>query len=144
LTNLEKARALLADGNFGSCVLYNNGIIHASGGKGISPMLDFIEAGIDLKGFSAADTVCGKALALLFSYAGVNAVYADLMSEGAVEIFKKNDIRCVRGELVDVIKNRAGTGLCPMERAVENIDEPKIAYATLAGAALVMRRERPI
>jgi hypothetical protein len=141
LTDLEKARALLADGNFGNCILYKNGIIHASGGRGISPMLEFIETGLDLKGFSAADTVAGKALALLFAHAEVGAVYADVMSESAVEIFKKFNIRCVHGELVDVIKNRAGNGICPMERAVEYIDECDKAYEVLRKIYENMRKQ---
>jgi len=131
LTDLEKARALLEDGSFGNCVLYSNGMIHTSKGKGISPMLEFIDAGIDMKGFSAADTVAGKALALLFAYVGIKEVYADVMSKSAVEVFERFEIRCVYGALVDVIKNRAGDGVCPMEGAVENISEPEKALEIL-------------
>jgi hypothetical protein len=131
LTDLEKARALLEDGSFGSCILYKNGIIHASRGKGIAPMLEFLEAGLNMRGFSAADTVAGKALALLFAYAGVKEVYAAVMSRGAVEIFERFEIRCVYSRLTENINNRAKTDLCPMERAVEHVNEPDTAYEVL-------------
>jgi hypothetical protein len=131
LTDLEKARALLEDGSFGNCILYSNGVIHTSKGQGISPMLEFLAAGINMRGFSAADTVAGKALALLFACAGISEVYAGIMSRGAVGVFERFEIRCVYGKLVGEIKNRANTDICPMERAVENISEPEEAYEVL-------------
>jgi hypothetical protein len=141
---MEKARALLEEGSFGNCVLYKNGIIHAGRGKGIAPMLEFLEAGLDMKGFCAADTVVGKALALLFVRAGVEAVYAGVMSEGAVEVFKKFGIRCTQEKLAAQIKNRDGSGVCPMESAVEDIDEPEAAYEVLKAkyAALIRNTRR--
>ncbi|MCL2019633.1 MAG: DUF1893 domain-containing protein [Oscillospiraceae bacterium] len=140
MTDLEKAKALLEDGGFGNCILYSNGIIHTSRGKGISPILEFLEAGLDLKGFSAADTITGKALALLFVFSGIKDVYAHVMSRSAVEVFARHEIRCVYGELVDEIKNRAGDGVCPMERAVKNIDDPYRALEILKNALNAMRK----
>jgi hypothetical protein len=137
---MEKARALLEDGSLGNCVLYKNGTIHASRGKGISPMLEFLAAGIDMKGFSAADTVAGKALALLFVFAGIQHVYAGIISSGAVEIFDKYNVRCVYGMLTEQIKNRTGTDICPMERAVEGIDEPEEAVRVIVKAYENMRK----
>ncbi|MCL2696990.1 MAG: DUF1893 domain-containing protein [Oscillospiraceae bacterium] len=131
MTNLEKARALLEDGNFGNCILYKDGIIHAGFGKGIAPMLEFLEIGLDMNGFSAADTVAGKALALLFAYAGVKEVYAGIMSESAIDVFMRFEIRAVHGKLAEQIKNRAGDGICPMEDAVLDINGPEAAYEAL-------------
>jgi len=131
LTDLEKARELLKTGNFGSCVLYSEHIIHTGKGKGIAPMMEFLAAGLDMKGFAAADVIAGKAAALLFALAGVNAVYADVMSKTAVEVFGRFGIRCVYGELVDYIKNRDETGMCPMEQAVLNTNDPQEAFEIL-------------
>jgi hypothetical protein len=134
MTDLEKARGLLHSGHFGNCVLYSGDIIHTSKGRGISPMLEFIAAELDLKDFSAADTIAGRAGALLFVYAGVEAVYADVMSRGAVNIFEQYDVRYVYGELTDEIKNRSGDGICPMELAVMYTDQPAKAYSALKQA----------
>lgn len=133
MTDLEKAREMLHSGNYGNCVLYSREIIHTSSSKGIMPMMEFLTSGLDLKGFCAADTVAGKALALLFAYAGVKEVYADVMSSGAVDIFNRFEIRYIYGKLTDSIKNRAGDGLCPMESAVLNIWEPEKAFEVLRG-----------
>ena len=137
---MEKAKAMLKSGNYGNCVLYSNGLIHTSSGKGISPMLEFLNAGLNMKNFSAADTVAGKAAALFFALAEVNAVYADIMSRSAVEVFKRFNIRNVHGELVEKIQNRTGTGVCPMEQAVENIDEPKEAFEILKKKLAELRK----
>jgi hypothetical protein len=131
VTDLEKAKILLRDGNYGKCVLYRDGIFHTSNGRGITPMIEFIRAGLNLRGFSAADTVAGRAAALLFAFAGVSEVYADVMSEGGVEVFERHEIKYTYGILTQRIKNRAGDGVCPMEGAVENIHEPKEAFEVL-------------
>ncbi|MCL2077969.1 MAG: DUF1893 domain-containing protein [Oscillospiraceae bacterium] len=131
MTDLEKAKALLKSGNYGNCVLYSNEIIHTSNGRGITPMLEFLTAGLDLKGFSAADTIVGKAAALLFAFAGVKEVYADVMSQSAVNVFSRFEIRCIYEKLVEKIQNRDGDDICPMERAVENINQPEQAFETL-------------
>ncbi|MCL2108417.1 MAG: DUF1893 domain-containing protein [Oscillospiraceae bacterium] len=133
MTDLEKAREMLHSGRYGNCVLYSREIIHTSKARGIMPMMEFLSAGLDLKGFSAADTVAGKALALLFAHAGITAVYADIMSTGAVGVFNSHGIRCGYGKLVETIKNRSGDGVCPMEQAVAGIDEPGRAFEVLRG-----------
>jgi hypothetical protein len=130
LTDILRARELLETGEY-NCVLCKGDTVHKSAGRGISPMMEFIGAGLDLRGFSAADTVCGKALALLFAFAGVNEVYAGVMSRSAAEVFERHEIRYSYGELAENIKNRANDGICPMERAVENIDEPARAYEAI-------------
>ena len=131
MTDLEKAKALLESGNYGNCVLYKDNIFHTSKGRGISPMLEFFDAELDMKGFSAADTVAGKAAALLFALAGVTEVYADIMSQSAVNTFNRFGINCTYDKLTENIKNRAGTGLCPMENAVSNINDPKEALPAI-------------
>jgi len=132
MTNLEKAREMLLAKTYGNCVLYGDEIIHTSKKQGIAPMLEFLSAGLDMKGFSAADTVAGKALALLMVYAGVSEVYADVMSRGAVEIFERFEVRHVYSELTEQINNRAGDAICPMELAVMNTWEPEEAYKILS------------
>ena len=68
--DLERARMLLTEGSYAS-VLCRADVCYTSRGKGISPMLDWIGAGVELKGFCAADIIVGKAAAMLFVHAGV-------------------------------------------------------------------------
>ena len=127
MNDLERAKTLLLEGKH-TCVLCKGERAYTSNLRGVAPMVEFLSSGLDLKGFSAADKVVGKALAFLFVLAGVEAVYAPVMSEGAAEVFARYGIPTSCGPRVDMVINRAGDGPCPMERAVREIDDPQAAF----------------
>ena len=79
----------------------------------------------DLKGFSAADKVVGKAAAILYVLLKVEAVYAPVMSEGAISVLAENGISAFYDKKVSRIINRTGDGLCPMEQAVSDVTDPE-------------------
>ena len=79
-----RAKTLLHEANH-TCVLCRGDVTHVSDRIGIAPMMEFLDAGLELRGFCAADRIVGKAAALLFVLAGVCAVYADVMSENALD-----------------------------------------------------------
>ena len=110
-----------------SLVVFKNGEKSVYNGKGIRPLVDYLETD-DLEGAYVADKVIGKASALLLVYGGVKEVYTPLMSKPAKKVFKRNHIKYNADKVVDEIINRAGTDICPMEKKVRNIDDPKTAY----------------
>jgi hypothetical protein len=126
MTDINRAKELFQRGEY-TCVLCKGDITHTSTAIGISPMIDFITADTNLKGFSAADKIVGKAAAQLFVSAGIIEVYADVMSAQAVDVFEKYDVKFSHKTLTEAIINRAGNGLCPMEQCVHNIDNPSEA-----------------
>lgn len=129
-SDIERAKALLEKENL-SCVLCRGEKTYTSAKQGISPMVDFITLKTDLRGFSAADKIVGKAAALLFALADVNAVYAGVMSEQAVCIFRAHHIAYSYAILAKSIVNRSGTGLCPMEQTVADITDPAEALCAI-------------
>lgn len=128
MSDIEKAKKLLSGGNF-TCVLCKGDTSYTSTGKGVSPMLTFLENGTELRGFSAADKIVGKAAAMLFVCAGVTEVFAEVMSKAALNYLKERGIACSYGVLTDKIINRKGDGLCPMELAVIDIDDEKLGFS---------------
>ena len=112
---------------------------------GVKPLLDFIENGPDLTGFSAADKVVGKAAALLYVLLGVKEVYAPVMSETALYTLAHNGILPMCDRSVKSIRNRSGTGACPMEETVAEIDEPRQALVAIQNKLknLKERRDHP-
>lgn len=140
MTDIKRARQLLSAGGH-TCVLCRGGETLTSDSAGIAPMMEFIDAGVDLNGFSAADRIVGRAAALLFALAGVRAVHARVMSRGAADVLKAHGIARSCDALTDRIINRAGTDICPMERAVEGIDDPRAAHAAIAAALERLRAE---
>ena len=102
--------------------------IYKADGMGVKPILTPMRNDMGFfKDYEVADTVIGKAAALLLVLSGVKAVYGKIMSRAAVDIFMENGIEHQYGMLVDYIKNREGTGLCPLEDAVKTENNPQKA-----------------
>ena len=128
--DLKKAIDILNSGQY-TCVLCKDNEIHISTERGVKPLLEWLESGIDLKGFSAADKVVGKAAAFLYVLLGVKEVYAHVMSESAIYTLSRNGIFPQCDISVKNIINRAGTGNCPMEEAVGELSAPSDALTAI-------------
>ena len=128
--NLSKARCLLESGGH-TCVLCKEDAVLTDDRRGIRPLLDLYHSGADLHGFSAADKVVGKAAAFLYLLLGVEAVYASIISTPAKAVLANEGVAVSYGSEVSAIKDRAGTGFCPMESAVWDIDEPLAALSAV-------------
>ena len=109
--------------------------------RGIAPMMNFIEDGVDLTGYSVADVVVGKAAALLFVKCGIKNVFAKTLSKRGESILKNYGVNYEYETLTENIINRAGTDICPMEKAVANTDNPEDAYGVLKNKLSLMSRE---
>ena len=119
------------------CAVYNDTGLHTTVERGIRPMILWLEEDPEfLRGASVADKVVGRAAAMIMVYAGVREVYASVVSNGALEVFKEAGIACGYTMSAIAISNRRGDGICPMERAVAPIKDPKTAYETLRNKVL--------
>ena len=127
---LEYAKSImLAEGC--SCVLVKGNQILKSNERGVKPLMNWLERGLDLTGFCAADKVIGKATAFLYVYLGVREVYGNIISRQAVEVLSKYGVALSCGQVVDAVLNRKGDGFCPMETAVWDIFELDAAIAAI-------------
>ena len=118
--DLRRAKTLLEDGNY-TCVLCHGNEIHTSTARGVRPLLELPQK--DWRAFSAADKVIGKATAFLYVHIGIRAVYAPVISEAALEVFRRHGVEVFYDLAVPAIFNRTRTGYCPMETAVRDIDD---------------------
>lgn len=114
-----------------TCVLCCSDEKYTASHRGVKPLLDWFDSGIDFNGFSAADKVVGNAAAFLYVLLGVKAVYAPVMSEAAVNTLKDNGIEFEFDEIVQGIINRTGDGNCPMEESVKGISNPAAALSAI-------------
>lgn len=122
------------------CLCRDNDII-TDDKKGIAPMLGFINAGIDLQGYSAADLIVGKAAAMLFVKAKIAEVFAKTISKAACEYLEKHNIPYSYDVITDHIINRQGTDICPMEKTVTDIEDFEAGYAALAAKVALLKQE---
>lgn len=128
--DLNNARRLLASGDY-TCVLCRDENIHTATERGVKPLLNWLDSGLDLKDWAAADRVVGRATAFLYCLLGVKEVYARVMSYPAAEVLKSAGITAEAGQLVEGIINRRGTGPCPFEAAVMDIRDPQEALIAI-------------
>lgn len=142
MNNFEQAKEIFKTGEY-SCVLYKDGALHTSTKRGVAPLVEWLTQGTDLKGFSAADKIVGKAAALLFVLSGVKEVYAPIMSKDAVDFLSQHGIFAEYETLAPIIVNRSGTGPCPMEQAVVGLDDPLAALRAIQNTlAALQSREK--
>lgn len=127
MRDIEQAKRLLEGDKSLTCVLCRGDVLYRSQKSGIAPMMEFLDAGYDLRGFYAADRIVGKAAALLFVLAGVTELYAEVLSESALRVLNEHEITVSYTTLVPFIVNRQGDGACPMENAVREIEDPAAA-----------------
>lgn len=140
MNDLARAREILESERC-TCVLCRMDMVCLRCERGISPMLDLIGEHADLRGFSAADTIVGKAAALLFVYAGVIAVHAKVMSKAAAMVLEEHHIHYTYDTMTEYIINRRGDGMCPMEETVRTIYDPAEAYPALLQKREQLRKE---
>ena len=123
-----------------SIVLYKEGKLLTSDGRGVSPMIDFLQDGIDLSGYSVADKIVGKAAAMLFVKAGIKEVYAEILSVSGKNFLEEHGINVGYETLAEKIINRTGDDICPMEKTVADIIDPEEGYDAIRNKLKEMRK----
>lgn len=131
MKDLETAKELLTQHGY-TCVLVKDDTIYTSMERGIRPLMQWLEQGIDCRGFSAADKVVGKATAFLYARLDIQTVHAGTMSKGAAAVLDTFGIHHSCDREVEAILNRKKDGFCPMESAVREIDDPELAFQVLS------------
>ena len=114
-----------------TCVLCREEKVHKSYHRGVKPLLDILDSGMDVTGFCAADKVVGKATAFLYCLLGVKKVHGVIMSGAALQVLENAGVEASWDTLVEGIRNRNNDGPCPMEAATVNIADPVEALAAI-------------
>lgn len=112
---MDELVQILRSGNH-SLVVAGDGI-RTFDGRGISDLYRLLrEEPVFLHEAHVADKVVGKAAATLLALAAVGGIYADVISRPAFGLLESAGIQTIYGKIVPHIINRAGTGLCPLEK----------------------------
>lgn len=139
MDNLTKARDLLESGNY-TCVVCKEAAIYTTTQRGVAPLLNWLDTGTDLSGFSAADRVVGRGAAFLYCLLGVKEVFARVMSHPAAEVLRSYGINAGADSFVEGIINREGTGPCPFEAAVMDIQHAEEALNAIRNKRSQMQK----
>lgn len=116
-----------------SCVILRDGARHIFRQRGVSDLYRLLRETPELlRGAFVADKVVGKAAAALMILGGAKAVYADVLSEPARELFSRSQVRVGYGHLVPHIINRSQTGWCPLETRCYELETPEECLERIA------------
>ncbi len=124
MNGIDRAKELLLSDPSVTCAFVRGEEERVSRLRGVDPLLELLDAGETLEGFSAADRVVGGAAALLYVLLGAKEVYAEVLGRRGKEIFESRQIACGYRVLTEQIVRRTGDGPCPMEAATEGISDP--------------------
>jgi len=122
----ESALNLIAGGSV-SCVVIKDGVIaHTADGRGVSPLINIYgsDSGL-LKDAFVVDKIIGKAAAMILVLGGAKRAHGSVMSASGREYLERHGVIAEYGRCVDVISNRGGNGICPIEKSVISIDDPE-------------------
>lgn len=75
-----------------------------------------------------ADRVIGRSAALLLAMGHVSKVFAQLISEQAVQVLQAAEIAVDYDTMVPNIINRDGTDICPVEKLTMKVTDPEVAF----------------
>ena len=110
-----------------SCVIRNGETLRTFTQRGVADLYHLLTTDAPfLLGSSIADKVVGKGAAALMVKGGVAQVYADVISAPALALLQEQGIAESYAKVVEGIRNRADTDMCPVEKRclpLENIDE---------------------
>ena len=141
--DLALAKDLLLGNDLSLVVVRNEQILFKGKSQGIGDMLEMINVlGESTVGSSLADSIVGRAAALLCAYSGIVSVYASTLSQPAASFLEARGIPYESGELVPKILNRRKDDICPFDKAVLGIEEPAVALETLKSLRLWKTPER--
>lgn len=128
-STLDKAKNMIAT-EVESCMLLKKGkIIYAVKDRGVDPLLNAYDHNRELmEDAFLVDKIIGKAAAMIAICGGVTSVYGEVMSVSAKEYLKEHGVAVSYGRCVEVISNRTGNGICPIEKSVMEIDDPLEGY----------------
>ncbi len=74
------------------------------------------------------DKIVGKAVALMAIYGGVEYIYTQIISQGAIDILNSHNIKFDYEEIVPYINHRKKDGQCPMEASLSGTINPEEGF----------------
>ena len=115
---MEELKNILTQGNHSLVLRTRDGQVLTFDGRGVSDLRNLLSNQKNLLcGAVVADKVVGKAAAALMVLGGVVGLHALLISEGALSLLAKYNVKVEFDQKTDHIINRTNTGWCPMENA---------------------------
>ena len=129
---IELAKRMIREETCSFAVVKEGRIVYQDKGNGVKPIMKLLDSNRELlKDAVVVDKLIGKAAALLLCLGEVKQIYAITMSEAGKAYLDRGGIEAGYEKCIGMISNRRKDGICPLERAVSEIEDPQTAYERL-------------
>ncbi|QUH27816.1 DUF1893 domain-containing protein [Vallitalea guaymasensis] len=118
----------LNESNYTCIVKNNDEVVFTSTERGVKPLLDYINENHEYKDITVIDRIIGKGAMCLAIKSRAKIVITPIISKKALELADKYNVHVEYKKVVPGIINRTGTGPCPIENAVSDIEDVEEAY----------------
>jgi len=126
------ARSLLEGEKWNLVIVKGGKVLYSSRERGVRPFFQAVQSmGASLHNAAVADSIMGSAVAMLCLYARISCVYAGILSQGAVDMLKRQGVIISSKNTVPYISNYDGTDLCPFEKLASSCQGPSQLFAAL-------------
>ena len=122
MNDIEKAKYDVLNDGYSVSVYSGGHPIFSSREAGIKPMYLAYTQGFDFSGASGADKVVGLGAAAFWAAMHIGRLHAAIISDTAYDFLIENGTCITYDTLVPRIKNREGTGFCPVETLANQSD----------------------
>ena len=123
---LERAKMEIAKQDVTVALVSSRCQLFTDAGKSVRPLYRLFRAvRPEFREGYVADRIIGKAAASIIVLAGAKEAFGYLMSESALDYLQRHGVKASYSILTPNIMNRAGTGLCPMEITVKELEDPE-------------------
>src|SRR6056297_3827017 len=124
MNDKELAINELNDSDYSLIIVKEKEVKYKSKEESVGSIVSLLEEQPDLlKNAVVADKIIGRAVAMVCDFASVNYCYGQIVSKGAVDVFENNNLSYKAAEVVEAIKNRDNTDLCPIEKLTLDIND---------------------
>jgi hypothetical protein len=132
MEDIDLARSLLEEDKWNLVIVKKGQVLLSSRERGIAPFFQAVQSiGKGLHNAAVADRIVGSAVAMLCLHARVRYVYADILSQGALDMLRKKGVAVNSKTKVPHISNYDGTDLCPFEKLAGSCQKPSQLLAAL-------------
>jgi hypothetical protein len=132
MEDIDLARSLLEEEQWNLVIVKGGEVLFTSRERGVAPLFRAIQTKKkSLHNAAVADRIVGSAVAMLCLHARTGPVYAEIASQGALDLLARNGVTVSSKNTVPHITNYDGTDLCPFEKLAGGCRKPSELFAAL-------------
>jgi hypothetical protein len=132
MEDIEIARSFLKEKQLNLVIVKGSRVLLSSKESGVGPFFRAVQKmENNLHNAAVADRIVGLAVAMLCLHVRIASVYADIVSQGALDMLNKQGVTITSKSVVPHIFDYDGTDLCPFEKLAQSCQEPSLLLSAL-------------